>query len=64
VAGGKTLPFSDETIDEIFRVTLGLPREIVKLCDISLLSAFMKKRETVLPEDIKSAATELNLSKE
>lgn len=64
VAGGKTLPFSDETIDEIFRVTFGLPREIVKLCDIALLSAFMKKRDTVLLDDIKSAATELNLYKE
>jgi general secretion pathway protein A len=64
VAGGKTLPFSDETIDEIFRVTLGLPREIVKLCDIALLSTFMKKRETVLLEDIQSAATELNIYRE
>jgi len=64
VAGGKTLPFSSETVDEIFRVTLGLPREIVKICDISLLSAFTKQRETVLVEDIKSAARELNLTKE
>jgi general secretion pathway protein A len=63
VAGGKTLPFSEETIDEIFRVTFGLPREIVKLCDISLLSAYMKKQETVQLDDIISAATELNLYK-
>jgi general secretion pathway protein A len=64
VAGGKVLPFSSEVVDEIFRVTLGLPREIVKLCDLSLLSAFMKKRDSVLIEDITSAATELHLHTE
>lgn len=62
VAGGSaTLPFSSEVIDEIFQVTLGLPREIVKVCDLSLLRAFTRGRNTVLVEDIETAAKELNL---
>jgi type II secretory pathway predicted ATPase ExeA len=64
VAGGGTgLPFSPEAIEEIFKITLGLPREIVKVCDLSLLSAYSKKHEGVLPEDVESAAKELNILK-
>ncbi len=64
VAGGKTLPFATEAVDEIFRVTLGLPREIVKVCDLALLQAFTKKRDAVIIDDIVSAAKELNLVKD
>jgi len=61
--GGTTIPFSQEALDEIFKVTLGLPREIVKVCDLSLLSAFSKHHNEVLPEDIESAAKELDIVK-
>ena len=62
--GGTTIPFSGEALDLIFKVTLGLPREIVKVCDLSLLSAFSKQHTMVLPEDVESAANELNILKE
>src|SRR5688572_17285794 len=35
--GGATVPFSNEALDEIFKATLGLPREIVKVCDLALI---------------------------
>ena len=64
VAGGKELPFDGAALDEIFRVTLGLPREIVKLCDLALLRAFSSQRRTVTADDITTAAHELHLIKE
>jgi general secretion pathway protein A len=64
VAGGKALPFSTEALDEIFRVSLGLPREIVKLCDLALLHAFSTKRTKVQGADVQAAAGELHLEKE
>ena len=63
VAGGKTLPFSTEVLDEVFRVTLGLPREIVKVCDLALLRAYSGQRLTVELDDIRAASHELHLVK-
>jgi type II secretory pathway predicted ATPase ExeA len=62
--GGKKTPFTDDVLDELFRVSLGLPREIVKLCDLALLAAFSNKRTNVIVDDIKAVATELNLKAE
>lgn len=64
VAGGQALPFSAEVLDELFRVTLGLPREIVKLCDLALLRTFSSGRRDVQNEDIQEASKELGLQKE
>jgi general secretion pathway protein A len=61
--GGSTLPFSPDATDEIFKTTLGLPREIVKLCDLSLMSAYAKQRSHVELEDVVSAAQELKISR-
>jgi general secretion pathway protein A len=62
VAGGGTqTPFTRDSLEEIFKVSLGLPREIVKLCDLSLLRAFSQQRTAVLPEDVVAAAQELRL---
>jgi type II secretory pathway predicted ATPase ExeA len=62
--GGKPLPFSAETFDEIFRVTVGLPREIVKVCDLSLLKTMTKGLLEVSVDDVDAAAKELRLSLE
>ncbi len=62
--GGNTLPFSTEVIDEIFKITLGLPREIVKVCDLSLMSAYSQKSENVRTKDVQSAIIELKLQKQ
>jgi general secretion pathway protein A len=61
--GGSTLPFSRAAIDEIFKTTLGLPREIVKVCDLSLMSTYTKQRQTVELEDVVAAARELKISR-
>ena len=39
VAGGKELPFTDEAVQEIYRVTAGVPRMIVKLANEALIKA-------------------------
>ncbi len=59
--GGNAIPFSTEAIDEIFRVTLGLPREIVKVCDLSLISAYSQRSKNVIPQNVQSAVNELKL---
>jgi general secretion pathway protein A len=61
VAGGTTFPFPAAAIDALFRTSLGLPRELVKLCDLSLLRTFQEKRTTVTVDDIATAARELDL---
>src|SRR5579885_1752688 len=64
VSGGGAPPFPAGTIDDIFRFTLGMPREIVKLCDLALVRTAMTKRRAVSHEDIAIAANELRLGKE
>ena len=64
VAGGHTPPFGDKVIESIFRVTLGMPRDIVKLCDLALVRATMLQRTEASHEDIAVAARELRLVKE
>ena len=59
--GGKTLPFSPAVLDAIFQVTLGLPREIVKVCDLALISAYTKQHPAVQVADVQDAVHELNL---
>lgn len=62
VAGGKELPFSSEVLDLLFRATLGMPREIVKISHVALLQAFSGNRKQVTLDDIRTAAAELELS--
>ncbi|MDQ3848705.1 MAG: AAA family ATPase [Thermoproteota archaeon] len=59
--GGKTLPFSPAVLDTLFQVTLGLPREIVKVCDLALISAYTQQHPAVQVEDVHAAVHELNL---
>jgi len=59
--GGATIPFSDEALDEIFKATLVLPREIVKVCDLALIHAYSQQKKRVEREDVLSAAKELKI---
>jgi histone H3/H4 len=59
--GGATIPFSNEALDEIFKATLGLAREIVKVCDLALIHAYSQQRQTVERNDVVSAAKELKI---
>ena len=59
--GGATIPFSNDALDEIFKATLGLPREIVKVCDLALIHAYSQQRQKVERDDVISAANELKI---
>ena len=61
VAGGKKHPFTAEAFDEIYRHSLGLPREICKLCHLALLKAFSEQAQVVTPGMVLAAAEELRL---
>jgi len=43
---------------------MGLPREIVKVCDLARLRAFSQQRRTVSTADITAVSQELHLIKE
>jgi len=62
VAGGKRHPFSPRAVEEIFKYSLGLPREVCKLCDLALLKAFSENATLVNAEAVRSAAGELRLA--
>lgn len=58
VAGGKRAPFADDAYVEMFRVTGGNPRAIVKLCDAALLRAFADGRKLIDKDTMLAAAAD------
>lgn len=63
VAGGdEPHPFSVEAIQKIARYSQGLPREIIKLCNASLLRAYSNKSNNVHDTMIDAAAKQLRLT--
>lgn len=59
MAGGKDLPFNPEALIEIFRLTSGNPRDICKLCDTALLTAFGDERKLIDQDTVQAAALEV-----
>jgi general secretion pathway protein A len=60
VAGGADREiFAEETFDEIYRYTGGVPRLINTLCDTAMMSAYTSDREHVDVADITTSASEL-----
>lgn len=59
IAGGDKHPFTAEALDEVFRLSLGLPREVCKLCDMALLRAFANQMKTVEAQIILETAEQL-----
>ena len=64
VGGVKKQPFDAEALNEIYRASLGLPREICKICDLALLKAFSDSRSSIDKDTIAVAAEELHLKEE
>ena len=64
VAGGERHPFIEDALEEIFKYSLGMPREICKLCDLALLKAFCEGRQEVAADTVSSAAEELRIGPE
>lgn len=58
VAGGQHVPFDDDAFVEMFRVTGGNPRDIVKLSDAALIRAFADQRKQVDKDTMVAAASD------
>lgn len=57
-------PFTAEALDAVFLHSLGLPRDVCKICDLSLLQSFTRNaREVGLPA-VKAAVKDLALEQE
>jgi len=63
VAGGKDFPFTDEAIEEVYRLTQGVPRSIVKLANEALLKAVIAGQQQVMKEMVTAGAAELAVGK-
>src|SRR5258707_813229 len=63
VAGGKTLPFDDEAIAELYRLTRGVPRTIVKLANESLIRTAVDKGTHVDKDTVMNAWLDLNVER-
>ena len=55
-AGGDKAPFDTPAVAEIFRITAGNPRSIVKLCDATLVKAVVDKRKQIDADTVLAAA--------
>ena len=67
VAAGDTKarhPFTDEALDAVFLHSLGLPRDVCKICDLALLRAFTRKKKQVTPAMVQAVVEELALHQE
>lgn len=58
IAGGKILPFDEEAITEIYRLTRGIARDICKLANESLLRTIIEHRKMVGKEIVLAAAAD------
>ncbi|MBX3083956.1 MAG: AAA family ATPase [Anaerolineae bacterium] len=59
VAGGKKLPFNDDAVSEIYRVTQGVPRSIVKLANEALIKTVAENQHTVTKDAVFAATADL-----
>ncbi len=57
-------PFTAEALDAIFLHSLGLPRDICKICDLALLKAFTSQSKEVTGAMIDTVIEDLNLREE
>jgi general secretion pathway protein A len=65
VAGGMIPhPFNLEAVQTIFTYSQGLPREIMKLCNMSLTRAFIQKTTSVHSSMVAAAAKELRMKED
>lgn len=61
VAGGSQHPFSPAALQAIFRFSGGRPRQICKLCDNALITAYSNKLITIDPGTIHAVANDMRL---
>lgn len=59
-AGGKKLgPFSSRTIDEIHIISMGIPRNILKVCDWAVAQAIASSTKMIDPEAIEDYVVQI-----
>lgn len=63
VAGGKKLPFDDEAITELYRLTAGVPRSIVKLANETLIRTAVDNGKHVDKDTVNAAWMDLTIEK-
>lgn len=59
--GGISDPFNDAAIEAIYEFSRGLPRKIIKLCDLALLEAYAIGHQKVTADMVVSAAKDVRL---
>jgi hypothetical protein len=59
VAGGEKHPFTADGLDELYKLTLGLPREICKVTDMALLRAMVNQTHAVNADIVRQTAEQL-----
>lgn len=59
VAGGKKFPYTDEALKLVFDHSGGIPRRINRLCDLTLLSGFVKKSTQIDKEVVREEIASL-----
>ena len=63
VAGGQALPFTDDAIVEVYRITRGVPRSIVKVANEALIRAAVNNDKQVDKDTVIVAWMDLTVEK-
>lgn len=64
VAGGGELPFSEDAVEEVFRLTEGVPRQVVKLANEALMKTAVDNKRLVTRDIVLSALSEVQIENE
>jgi general secretion pathway protein A len=64
VAGGEKHPFTLDGLDELYKFTLGLPREICKVTDMALLRAMVNDTHAINAEIVRQTAEQLAVNEQ
>ena len=63
VAGGNSIPFTDESLELIHKYSGGKPRTINIICENAILEAFLEKKKVIKPEIMQVILEDLALVK-
>jgi general secretion pathway protein A len=61
VAGGSSIPFTDESLELIHKYSGGKPRTINIICENAILEAFLEKKKVIKPEIMQVVLEDLAL---
>src|SRR4029453_3573977 len=64
IAGGEKHPFTPDGLDELYKFTLGLPREICKVTDMALLRAMVNDTHEIKADIVRQTADQLAINEQ